>query len=75
MIAKLGADLAVLSATYKRRGDDFAWSAVRGFGEALATLGGGDLMVRVFDRTIERHGPAGVVGVIDIWEGIVGWQA
>lgn len=75
MIAKLGDDLAELSATYERRGDDFAWSSVRSFGEALATLGGGDLMVKVFDRAIDRHGPLGVAGVMDIWEGIAGWHA
>lgn len=73
MIAKLGDDLADLNATLERRGDDFAWSAVRQFGEALCTLGGGDLMKRVLDRAIDRHGPT-LRPVLDVWHGIEGWQ-
>lgn len=74
MIAKLGDDLADLTATLERREDDFAWSSVRQFGEALATLGGGDLMKRVFDRAIDRHGPH-FGAVLDVWRGIEGWVA
>lgn len=74
MIAKLGDDLADLTATLERREDDFAWADVRKFGEALATLGGGLLMRKVFDRAIDRHGPH-LRAVLDVWRGIEGWVA
>lgn len=73
MIAKLGDDLAEMSLALARRGDDFAWGKLREFGEALCTLGGGDLMRKVWSRAIDRHGLGAVDGVADTWLGITGW--
>lgn len=50
-------------------------AALKAFAEELFDRGGLDLMVRVYDRTIERQGHRAVQGVSASWSGCGGWLA
>jgi hypothetical protein len=54
-----------------------AWTeadkALKGFADELAVIGGVDLMVELYDETVERHGYHAVAGVSASWSGRHGW--
>ena len=74
-IGKIASDLATVAGTFDRRGDDDSWLKLRRFGEALAEVGGGELMVKAYDEAVARHGWDVMRGVSDCWRDIKGWAA
>lgn len=74
MLGSTAKRLVELAEALERRGDDYSWSELRRFGEALAVVGGVQALTRVFDEAVDRHGWRAVPGVADCWNGIEGWR-
>jgi len=56
-------------------GDDWTQAAAscRRLGERLCQIGGPELMLRVYDHAVDRHGYDGIRGVSPQWNGVGGW--
>jgi DNA-binding MarR family transcriptional regulator len=75
MLGTVAGNLVDLARRHRERASPESLDELQRFGSALFLIGGTDMVVRVYDAAVDRHGWDAVPGVAVAWGSVPGWSA